>query len=604
MTTIQKQSLVLYKNGPALVTQMGDKLEIKLTDGKTLKVRPKDITPLHPGPLQNLTELSPQSGEIETAWELLAGATTTLPDLAELIYEDFTPATAWAAWQLVDDGLYFKGMPDAITVCTAEDVAQTQASRQAKAVEKQAWNDFLERVQAGQIQSDDGRFLQDVEALALGRQDSSRLLRELGHPESAEAAHSLLLKLKVWDETVNPYPQRLGAPITAPTAVLPDLPPQERLDLTHLPAFAIDDEGSQDPDDAISLDGNRLWVHIADVAALVPPDSPADIEARNRGANLYLPEGTVHMLPPQATQTLALGLAETSPALSFGLDLQPDGEVNLAEIVPSRITVTRLSYEDAETQLNTEPLQSLHRIAQTNYQRRLANGAIELNLPEVKIRLVNGEVIIRPLLPLKSRNLVREAMLMTGEALARFALAQNIPFPFTSQDTPEAGDFTDTMSGMFARRRTLTRSQVKSVPGPHAGLGLELYTQATSPLRRYADLLAHQQIRACIKDQPILSESEILERIGAAEAISGSIRQAERLSNTHWTLVHLLRHPGWQGEGVLVEVQNKRGLIVIPDLDFETRVHLRRDLPLDSRITLKLNKVNLPELDTHFKISG
>ena len=69
------------------------------------------------------------------------------------------------------------------------------------------------------------------------------------------------------------------------------------MDLTHLPAFAIDNAWTTDPDDALSLEGtNRLWVHVADVAALVLPDTPTDIEARNRVASLYLPEMTVPML--------------------------------------------------------------------------------------------------------------------------------------------------------------------------------------------------------------------------------------------------------------------------------------------------------------------
>lgn len=74
---------------------------------------------------------------------------------------------------------------------------------------------------------------------------------------------------------------------------LPDLPDEPRRDLTGLPAFAIDDEGNLDPDDALSLDGDRLWVHVADAAALIGPDSPADIEARARGATL-LPAGNHH----------------------------------------------------------------------------------------------------------------------------------------------------------------------------------------------------------------------------------------------------------------------------------------------------------------------
>ena len=50
------------------------------------------------------------------------------------------------------------------------------------------------------------------------------------------------------------------------------------LDLTGLEAWAIDDAGNQDPDDAVSLEGNRLWVHIADAAALILPDGEADLQ--------------------------------------------------------------------------------------------------------------------------------------------------------------------------------------------------------------------------------------------------------------------------------------------------------------------------------------
>ncbi len=63
--------------------------------------------------------------------------------------------------------------------------------------------------------------------------------------------------------TVNPYPRRMDLPAESPLLDLPELPAEERRDLTHLAAFAIDDEGNRDPDDAISLDGERLWVHVS-----------------------------------------------------------------------------------------------------------------------------------------------------------------------------------------------------------------------------------------------------------------------------------------------------------------------------------------------------
>ena len=605
MTTtiaLKKSGLVLYKNRPAIINQTGEKLTIQLESGKTINVRPKDITPLHPGPLKSLADLhSPPSGDIETAWELLAGETSTLPELAELIFDAFTPASAWATWQLIDNGLYFRGSMDAVEVRLPDEVAQTRATRQTKEAEKKNRAEFLERVRTQKIIPADGQYLTEVEMLAYGQRDKSWVLRETGQTQNRENAHALLLQLSYWDENVNPYPHRMGVSATSADMPLPELPAEQRVDLTHLPAFAIDDEGSTDPDDAISLDGHRLWVHIADVAALVPPNSPTDIEAQARGANLYLPEGTVTMLPPAATPMLALGLQEVSPALSFGLDLADDGSLAGLEIVPSLVKVQRLSYEQAEGQMEQKPFALLHRLTQGFEAARRANGSAELDLPEVRVRVVDGQVVIKPLPRLKSRDMVREAMLATGQAVAQLAVEQQIPLPFNTQEPSSVEETPETMSEMFAYRRTLQRSQLSTVPGPHAGLGLDSYAQATSPLRRYADLLVHQQLRAWLRGDSLLSESEVLERVGAAEAITGSVRQAERLSNKHWTLVYLLQNSGWSGNGIIVEKFGNRAKVVIPDLDLETSLHLRDDLPLDSEILLRVRDVNLPELDAYFR---
>jgi exoribonuclease-2 len=140
----------------------------------------------------------------------------------------------------------------------------------------------------------------------------------------------MLVKVGYWPPSTTPIPARFGAATTDPDLPVPALPDEERLDLTHLPAFAIDDEGNQDPDDAVSIDGDRIWVHVADVAALVRPDSELDREARARGANLYLPEGIVNMLPAAVTEQLGLGLQPVSPALSFGFRVADDGTLPIS----------------------------------------------------------------------------------------------------------------------------------------------------------------------------------------------------------------------------------------------------------------------------------
>ena len=82
---LHEGSLVLYRQGPALVTAVGPKkITIVLPNAETVRVRPKDIDLLHPGPLHRLNELGPQEGELYIAWELLQGGITTLEELSEL----------------------------------------------------------------------------------------------------------------------------------------------------------------------------------------------------------------------------------------------------------------------------------------------------------------------------------------------------------------------------------------------------------------------------------------------------------------------------------------------------------------------------------------
>ena len=612
-SSARPDSLVLYKTRPARVVDVSSKrLQIKLGTGEILRVRPKDVLVLHPGPLAGLQALQPREGEIQAAWELFAGQATTLAELAELAYGEYTPATAWAAWQHVADGLYFEGTPQEVVARTAAEVTQEQAGRQARAAEEQAWTEFLELLRTGQLGDGEGQthperyadFLREVEDLAYGRTDKSRVLREVGRAETPENAHALLLQLGVWSPTVNPYPARLGVTTSPPEVALPELPREARQDLTHLPAFAIDDEGNQEPDDALSLEGDRLWVHIADVAALVSPGSALDLEARDRGAALYLPEGTVPMIPFEAIDRLGLGLTEISPALSFGLDLTANGEIAALEIVPSWVRVTRLTYGEAESRLVEEPLSSLYRRAQVYQARRQSAGAIRLEFPEVDISVEGEQIIIRPILPLRSRDLVTEAMLMTGEAVARYALQHGIPVPFTAQDPPRSEERPTDLSGMFALRRAMQPSQYSTIPGPHAGLGMQVYTQATSPLRRYLDLVAHQQLRAHITGEGLLDNTQIIERVGATEAVSGNVRRAERLSRQHWTLVYLLQHPGWSGEGIVVERRGQRTTALIPQLDLDAHLRVRRDLPLNSTVPVAVRQVDLPRLAAHFRIAG
>ncbi|MCP5158771.1 MAG: RNB domain-containing ribonuclease [Gammaproteobacteria bacterium] len=601
---IPQNSLVLYKNAPARIAALGDKLDIELPDGRSLRVRPKDVLLLHPGPVHRLNELDMPAGEIEAACELLEGSQTTLSELAELIYGAYTPAAAWSAWRLLDEGLYFRGTPEAIDVRPLAEVGQERAIRETKTLEREAWNGFLQRARANHCAPEDLHYLQEIEEVACGQREQSRVLQALECQQNPSSAHALLLRLNHWSESVNPWPRRIGAILEPPTLSLPNLPQEPRLDLTGLPAFAIDDEGNRDPDDALSLDGNRLWVHVADAAALTPPDSAMDEEARSRGATLYLPEMTIPMLPLAAIEQLGLGLAEVSPALSFGLNLDADGKVTDVEIAPSWVRVQRISYQTVEKRLDEEPFRTLNELAQQHRNRRKSNGAIFIDLPEVKITVTDGQVRIEPFTRLRSRLLVAEAMLMAGEAAARFALERGLPFPFTTQDiVAEISEREpSSLAAMHTLRRRLRPRQYSSQPSPHGGLGLEIYAQVTSPLRRYLDLVAHQQLRAFLRNGEWLDAQAIVARVGAAEIAAQSVRRAERLSREHWTLAYLQQHPGWRGEGVLVEKRMPRSTVLIPCLAMEARVKAGESIAPDSVLSLRLTGIDLPEREAYFRV--
>ena len=602
-SALRPDSLVLFRNRPARVLRAGDNLEIELENGRSLKVRPKDVASLHPGPLSSLADLRAEDGDVETAWELLAGGATSLSELAELAYGAYTPSTAWLAWQLIAEGLYFGGTATAVVAHTTEEVNRKRAAREARVAAERVWTDFMDRLRAGKLLDDDRRHLVEVEALALGKRSSSRALRELGRAQSPERAHALLCDVGHWDVSVNPYPQRLQVDTRAPQAGLPDLADEPRLDLTHLEAFAIDDEGSQDPDDALSWHDSRLWVHVADVAALVSPGSEVDVEARARGCNLYLPEGTLPMLPPPATRLLGLGLQDVSPALSFGLEVNADGGIVKTEVAPSWVRVTRLTYGEAESRLEESPFRELARLAAVSQARRRAQGAVFIELPELKVQVENNEVSLLPLAPLRSRDVVAEAMVLAGEAAAQFGLAHNIPLPFATQAAPEAPRAVEGLAGMFALRRSLKRSVQTGEPAPHAGLGLAAYCRATSPLRRYLDLVVHQQLRAYLRGETLMDSQSILERVGAAESVTHHRHQAERLARRHWTHVYLLARPDWRGEGVVVEKRGPRTIVLIPDLGLEPSLTLRDDPGLNTVLPLALSGVSLPDLEAHFQVA-
>lgn len=624
---IREAQLLLYKGRPARVKEVqgNDRLEIETASGDRKKVRPKDVTILHPGPVADLDnlELAIDPGELETAWELLQGESTDLPSLTQLLFTPpGSPAAAWSTWQFVADGLYFRGTPDSITPQSPQHVDDERQRRERRTRQKEQREAFLERMRRGAgWSSEDEPFMYDLEKIATGNAQRVNypLLKELGRAESAEGAHSLLLDSGWWPPTHVPYPQRFEISLENPSEADADAgrvavnQAESRRDLTHLQAYAIDDEGNQDPDDAVSVDGSRLWVHVADVSVCVEVDSQLDLAARNRASTIYLPDRTVTMLPGSITQAVGMGLGEVSPALSFGIDIDDEGHVQDFEIVPSLVRVERLTYAEAELHMpSSQPLRAIKSITDRTRSRRARARAAFIEMPETRVKVREGagvgEMVIEfePLPMLPVRDLVAEAMIMAGEAAALYASSASLPFPFSMQPPPaEDGDGDpDGVAGMYALRRRQPRSRHSTSMDSHSGLGLAAYARVTSPLRRYLDLVAHQQLRAHLAGATTLDEAQLLNRVGPAEALAGDIRRLERLSRRHWTCVHLMQSPSWTGTGILVDRRGQSGTVLIPELDLQTQLHLPFQFSLNAELRLGLKSVDLPRLAPHFTVEG
>jgi exoribonuclease-2 len=602
MSKLTTGALVLYKIRPARVTEVSDKIGLELEGGKTKRVRDKDVVLLHPGPLSSLNQLASLEGDVRETWELLEEGETEIGEFSELIFGDYTPASAWAAWQLVAEGIYFEGEPSAIRARPARLVTAEIAEREQKQAEARAWDEFMQRIEAGQIIEEDRKTLGEVEQLALMKRTGSRILQALGVQETPVNAHRLLVRTGYWEANENPYPRRAGIDMQTPAHPVSHLAEEARRDLSALTAFAIDDEDNQDPDDAVSLDGERIWVHVADVAALVSPDSAMDLEARDRGANLYLPDRVVPMLPQAITDQLGLGLQARSPALSIGFELNDEAVPAAVEIQPSWLSVERISYTAAEKRLQEPLFAALLEKSQRYRARRKAAGSASIELPEVKLKVVDGDVEIHPLPRLSSREMVTDLMLMAGEAVAGYCLAHEIPIPFATQAPPDESTTPEDLAGMYAYRRFFKPTQIKTQPEPHAGLGLANYTRATSPLRRYSDLLIHQQLRAHLAGRELLDIHAISQRIALSEAGGMTNRKAERLSNNHWRLIYLRDHPDWQGDGVIVAKEGERATVLIPELAMEAKVRIKGPAGLNDTVRLKLREIDLPDLTCYFRV--
>ncbi len=319
--------------------------------------------------------------------------------------------------------------------------------------------------------------------------------------------------------------------------------------------ITIDPADAKDHDDAIyvekSGDGWTLAVHIADVSHYVKPGTPMDQEAVERGNSTYLVDRVLPMIPP----VLSNGICSLKPDVDrltkcALLRISARGEIEGARFFDAVIhSRAKLSYEQAQAILDGRPapegsdpqlapiVKEAWRMASAMRRRRFQNGALDLEMPEIKVRLdENGRPIaVDPVIHTQSHQLVEECMLAANQAVARLLKQRQKPAIHRVHEDPDPSrlmDYTETAKlhgyrpGDLTNRRhiqdlldeskgtpeehviklgllkSLKRAAYSADALGHYGLAKSDYCHFTSPIRRYADLVVHRALQPLLENPP------------------------------------------------------------------------------------------------------
>lgn len=325
-------------------------------------------------------------------------------------------------------------------------------------------------------------------------------------------------------------------------------------------ALMIDASTTRDRDDAITITptaaGWDVAVFVANVADLVPTGSPADRTAATRVETGYRATGTVPMLGVQLEQAATLSPTHDRDVLVVRLRVSTDGDVALAALsrevlaAGSCVAITH----DQVTAILDDPRHAHHaqlsvaaQLAQVLTGRRRAAGAFVVY--DLTRGLVSGEDGRLLALP-EGHNaaayvIVQELMIAANAAVAGYAIDAELPILFRNHlRNPVAPSDVDRLADLAAALSTVTTTaELAALQGQlntaiskatygatvrgHIGLQVPAYTHATSPLRRYADLVTQRQLLAHLDGTGLPYTAEQLVTIAHALAAITAERDAE-----------------------------------------------------------------------------
>ncbi len=452
---------------------------------------------------------------------------------------------------------------------------------------------------------------------------------------SPDRIFPLMVRLGQWDKDENIDLFRYEIPLTWPdgtdqqvaaisSAVEKMVDKEKRRDLTSLSMFTIDGSATFDFDDALSLeaadDGScRVGIHISDVAAWLRPGDTLDKEALTRGSSIYMADRKIPMLPPELSEgRCSLRAGEPRPAISTLITFSSTADVLACEVVPSVVCVDcHLTYNDVDRDLNfpdqpgqpphvlqlaqSDQLQQLHALAAMLREKRAQAGALTIAIPELDVRIDAGGQVTLAMVDRysRARSTVEEMMIVSNWAVARFLVDREVPALYRSQAEPKQRlvkkeDAPGTLFQNWVQRKMLSRVRVDRKPERHAGLGLDVYTTATSPIRKYLDLIAQRQIRAALGlGRPYTEEAldTLIQRLGPVLTHVGRVQQGRQ---RYWVLKHLEKKVGEKVEGIVLDKFKNDYSVLLPDYLLECRMSRSpgANLKPNDQVQLTLQHVN------------
>jgi exoribonuclease II len=493
-----------------------------------------------------------------------------------------------------NDRLYFKFNLDRFFPHSVEQVDQIIAQREAEARQERlvaqgaAW---LQKVLEGHDPAKPAEAETICEMLASyhlfekesPHRDTVRTILQKAGAGSPSAIFTFLTRIGVWqvDENLDllRYQVTTGfsEKIEAYTDALcrkDDVAPGNRRDLRDLPVMTIDGPSTQDFDDAVSItaqgDHFEIGIHITDVGCFVRKDDPLDQTALERGSSIYMPDQKIPMLPARLSEDLcSLRAGRDRPAISTLIRITPQAEIIDYEIVPSLIRVQRqLTFQDVDLMVTEDALAgALFAIAQNYRRRRLGNGAMIIDLPEINIWLQPDGTPTVSCIDRESpgRMLVSELMIMANELAARLLMERQLPAIYRSQAEPRDRLFDAEGGSLFQnwmQRKQINRFMLNSAPERHAGLGLPGYVTATSPIRKYSDLVTQRQLRAAVGLETAYTREQIDYLIAATEQTLAGVARIQSRRLRYWLLKFLQTRIG-QKEEALVLFKRREGYIIL-----------------------------------------